>query len=53
MTTIPDLGQAHKTCGGIKLVKLDPKTLLHVVGFIFGPKRLSDEGVILKHFCNC
>ena len=21
MTTIPDLGQAHKTCGGVKLVK--------------------------------
>jgi len=21
MTTIPDLGQAHETCGGVKLVK--------------------------------
>ena len=24
MTTIPDLEQAHKTCGGVKLVKWEP-----------------------------
>ena len=24
MTTIPDLGQAHETCGGVKLVKCNP-----------------------------
>lgn len=45
MTSTLDLGQAHKTCGGVKLVLLDPNPCVSFVNCLVKTKCILDESV--------